>query len=42
MSLLDWLRKGFNFFLLVMGVSALVRKQQPAPRPTAKRGDGQP
>jgi len=36
MSLLDSLRKGFHFFLLVMGVSAPAKKPQPAPNPVSK------
>jgi len=42
MSLLDSLRKGFNFFLLVMGVSAPAKTPQPAPKPAAKPQDDQP
>jgi hypothetical protein len=33
MSLLDSLRKGFGFFLLVMGVSSPAKKPKPAPKP---------
>ncbi|MGD0940093.1 MAG: hypothetical protein ABR905_10305 [Terracidiphilus sp.] len=42
MSLLESMRKGLNFFLLVMGVSAPAKKPQAAPKPTAKPHDGQP
>jgi hypothetical protein len=36
MSLLDSLRKGFNFFLLSMGISAPAKKPPPASKPTSK------
>jgi len=41
MSLLDSLRKGFNFFLLAMGVSAPAKKQNSASKPVSKPQDGQ-
>jgi hypothetical protein len=40
MSVLDSLRKGFNFFLLVMGVSAPAKKPRPASKPVSKPRDG--
>jgi hypothetical protein len=40
MSLLDVLRKGFSFFLLVMGVSAPAKKQKPAPKSSSERESG--
>jgi hypothetical protein len=40
MSLLDSLRKGFNFFLLSFGVSAPAKKPQPAPKPASKPESG--
>jgi len=38
MSLLDSLRKGFNFFLLSLGISAPPKKPPPATNPTSKSG----
>ena len=40
MSLLDSLRKGFNFFLLSFGVSAPAKKPQGAPKPAPKPESG--
>ena len=40
MSLLDSVRKGFSFFLLVMGVSAPAKRPQSLPKPAAKPEDG--
>jgi len=34
MSLIDSLRKGFNFILLVTGVSAPAKEPQPVAKPT--------
>jgi hypothetical protein len=42
MSVLDSLRKGFNFFLLSFGVSAPAKKPRPAPKPAVKPDDGKP
>jgi hypothetical protein len=41
MSVLDSLRRGFNFFLLSFGVSAPAKKPQPASKPASKPRDGQ-
>jgi hypothetical protein len=40
MSLLDSLRKGFNFFLLSFGVSAPAKKPQAASKPAPKPESG--
>ncbi|MGB7986814.1 MAG: hypothetical protein WCF54_16740 [Terracidiphilus sp.] len=40
MSVLQSLRKGFNLFLLSMGVSAPAKKPQPAPKPNSKSDSG--
>jgi hypothetical protein len=40
MSVLDSLRKGFQVFLLSMGVSAPAKKPQPAPKPAPKSDSG--
>jgi hypothetical protein len=40
MSLLDSLRKGFSFFLLVMGVSAPAKKPDSASKPVSKPESG--
>lgn len=40
MSLLNFLRKGFGFFLMSMGVSSPAKKPQPAPKPAPKQEPG--
>jgi hypothetical protein len=40
MSVIDSLRKGFNLFLLSMGVSAPAKKPRPAPKPADKPDSG--
>jgi len=42
MSVLDSMRKAFNFFLLAMGVSAPAKKPQPASKPAENSEDDQP
>jgi hypothetical protein len=36
MSVLDWLRKGFGYVLLTMGVSRPSQKPKPADQPAGK------
>lgn len=36
MSMIDSLRKGFDFFLLCFGISSPAKKPRPAAKPAAK------
>jgi len=40
MSIVDWLRKGFGYVLLSMGVSRPGAKPKPEAKPAPKPGDG--
>ena len=40
MSVLDSLRKGFNFLLLIFGVSSPAKKPTPAPKPVSGAKSG--
>jgi hypothetical protein len=40
MSVLDWLRTGFGYLLLTMGVSSPAKKTGPAKKPAPKPGSG--
>jgi hypothetical protein len=40
MSLVDWLRKGFGYVLLSMGVSRPAPKPKPAAKPAPKSESG--
>jgi len=41
MSLVDWLRKGFGYVLLTMGVSRPEPKAKTEPKPAPKPGSGE-